>query len=95
MIKRIFKSFIKIILFFFGIILSILIGVGLFSYIEYQEGYQSVSPEEKLKFQKSIENHPIILSDTGSLRRTGNTFMSIPEWYIVSISDDYTTWLES
>lgn len=35
-----------------------------------------------------------IITDSWSIRRTGNTFLSIPEWYIVSISDDYTTWLE-
>lgn len=45
-------------------------------------------------FQVQIKTHEVILTDTGSSRRTGNTFMSIPECYIVSISDDYTLWLE-
>lgn len=95
MIKRIFGILIKALLILLGIILCILIGIGVFSYVEYQAWYRDVSMDEKLEFKRKMENQVMILSDTWSLRRTGNTLMSIPEWYIVSISDDYTTWLES
>lgn len=90
-LKFIWKAILPIILF----TLLIWGALGYFSYHYYNIWYNSVSKDEKINVFSWITQLDIILTDSGSIRRTGNTFMSIPEWYIVSISDDYTTWLEA
>jgi len=90
-LKILFKCFLCILLLLILWILWIL----WFSYYNYHQGYSSVSVETKAILFSGLDTKDILVADTGSYRRTGNTFMSIPEWYIVSISDDYTMWLEA
>lgn len=65
-----------------------------FSYFHYHRGYQSVLQSDRNTIISALSGSQIIREDTGYSRRTGNTLMSIPEWYIVTLSDDYTQWLE-
>lgn len=90
-LKKIFKTF----LWFLVIILVLLVGLWAFSYRYYTLGYESVAIDTKTQVFQGMGYDDIITTDSGSVRRTSNTFMSIPEWYIVSISDDYTIWLET
>jgi hypothetical protein len=85
----------KICIYILGWILIILLSIAIFSYYNYSRGYTSVTDIERGSLFSDMTQDSIILTDTGTSRRTGNTFMSVPEWYIVSISSDYTLWLES
>lgn len=94
-ILRIFLSLlIKILLSCIVLFLTTGIVISIFSYSYYSVGYHSITQTDKANYFSGISENDIILTDSGSLRRTGNTFMSIPEWYIVSLSEDYTHWLE-
>ncbi len=92
--KKILIYILKFLIFL--LLLLIVIGGSIFgfSYANYQKWYTSVTEIEKENLLSSLKESDIILSDSGALRRTWNTLMSIPEWFIVSISDDYTSWLE-
>jgi hypothetical protein len=72
-----------------------LLSIAIFSYYNYSRGYTSITDIERGSLFSGMTQDSIILTDTPTSRRTGNTFMSVPEWYIVSISSDYTLWLES
>lgn len=85
----------KICIYILGWILIILLSIAIFSYYNYSRGYTSVTDIERGSLFSDMTQDSIILTDTPTSRRTGNTFMSVPEWYIVSISSDYTLWLES
>ncbi|GAB0174962.1 MAG: hypothetical protein HHAS10_08410 [Candidatus Altimarinota bacterium] len=87
---KIFKVILHLVLF----IIIVVIIVLSFSWYNYNRGVKSVDIglQERIFSGVSIDN--IFSTDTGSIRRTGNTFMSIPEWYIVTLSADYTKWLE-
>ncbi len=92
---RIFlRRLIKILLSCIVLVLTTGIVICIFSYTYYSVGYHSIKETDKTVFFSGTSRENIILTDSGSSRRTGNTFMSIPEWYIVSISEDYTDWLE-
>lgn len=93
--KRI-RSFIKFILKWIILpLVFLVISILAFSYYFFQEWYKSITQEEKNTIFGSSDQSQFILTDSGSNRRTGNTFMSIPEWYIVTISNDYTKWMEA
>ena len=89
------KKWIKYLLFS---ILSLLLFLGalfLWGFILYSEGYNTPLTNSQIKAVELIgSQNDIFVTDSGSIRRTWNTLMSIPEWYIVSISDDYTRFLE-
>lgn len=89
------KKWIKYLLFS---ILSFLLFLGalfLWGFILYSEGYNTSLTNSQIKAVELIgSQNDIFVTDSGSIRRTWNTLMSIPEWYIVSISDDYTRFLE-
>lgn len=76
-------------------LLVMLLSIAIFSYYHYSSGYASVTDIDRTSLFADIEENSVILTDIGTSRRTGNTFMSVPEWYIVSISSDFTLWIES
>ncbi len=89
------KKCIKYLLFLL-IILSLFLGaIFLWGYILYSESYDTPLTKSQVEAVELIRSqNDIFVTDSWSIRRTGNTLMSIPEWYIVSISDDYTRFLE-
>jgi hypothetical protein len=91
---KIIKIFFKIFAWSIVIMIILAICIGAFSYTYYRTGYDSIGDYQRERVFSGVVTEDIIITDSWSLRRTGNTFMSIPEWYIVSISDDYATWLE-
>jgi hypothetical protein len=93
-VKKYILLFWKIFLYIILSLIALFVTIISFSYYYYSVWYSSVSLDEKVKVFSWITQSDFIVSDSWSTRRSGNTFLSIPEWYIVSISDDYTTWLE-
>ncbi len=92
--KKFFKFFWKMFLYFLLLLVILSWIIASFSYYYYSVWYSSITIDEKLNVFSWMVQSDFIITDSWSTRRTGNTFLSIPEWYIVSISDDYTTWLE-
>lgn len=92
--KKWFFPICKWILIFLWVILWGILSIIIFGAYHYSVGYKSIDEYTKNTIHNVVNNTWIIVNDIWEKRRTGNTFLSIPEWYIVSISDDYTLWLE-
>lgn len=71
--------------------LALVLGLAAFCYGYYREGYQSVTPVER----QAVETSAKSATPTGALdqevRKASNAYLSVPEWFIVYISDDYAS----
>jgi hypothetical protein len=60
-----------------------------FCYRYYREGYQSVTHTERQAVETSAKSDAIKGALNQEVRKASNAYLSVPEWFIVYISDDY------
>lgn len=60
-----------------------------FCYGYYRAGYQSVTEAEKEAVAASAKSAELIGALENEVRKATNAYLSVPEWFIVYISDDY------
>lgn len=76
------------------LLIILVVAVLSFSWYNYNRWVKSVDTALQDRVFSWASTDMFFSTDSWSIRRTGNTFMSIPEWYIVTLSADYTKWLE-
>lgn len=75
--------------------LVLLLGLAAFCYGYYREGFHSVSAAEQQAFEASAKNMALPAAVDRQARKASNAYLSVPEWFIVYISDDYASAIAS
>lgn len=79
----------KFLLAFLATITVLLVGTIGFAYFYFQQGYRSVSEEDRQSVKGLAPGNSIAAPLPNELRKPSNAYLSVPEWFIVFISDDY------
>jgi hypothetical protein len=74
-----------------ALVLAMALALATFCYGYYREGYQSVTPAERLAVETSAKRATLTGALDQEVRKASNAYLSVPEWFIVYISDDYAS----
>jgi hypothetical protein len=72
-----------------ALVLAMALTLAAFCYGYYREGYQSVTPAERQAVEATAKRAALTGAGDQEVRKASNAYLSVPEWFIVYISDDY------